>query len=113
MAGQGRTVLWSTVITVVLLAGCTQQRAMRRIERHIALHQHRPYIEVALQRRHATPGMTLDDVRVALGPPLPVRRMGSRYGLPLAEAYRVRRFGRTDTVWVFFDRDSTVVLVER
>ena len=86
---------------------------MRRIERYVAQHQRPPHIETALQRRQPAPGMTHDYVRVALGAPLPMRRTGVRYGLPIAEAYRVHQSGRTDTVWVFFDRDSTAVLIER
>ena len=113
MQDHGRTTLLGAMVAAIFIAGCAQQRTMRRVEQHIARYQHPPHIEVALLRGQAAPDMTPADVRVALGDPLPVQRTGPLYALPLAEAYRVRRYGRIDTVWVFFDRDSTVVLVER
>lgn len=103
--------LWGMM--VVLLIGCAEQRMARRVEQHIALRQPPPYVESALRHHQVVPGMTLDDVRAAIGTPLSLPRTGPHYGLAFAEAYRVRQYGRIDTVWAFFDRDSTVVLIER
>ena len=107
-----RVALWGAM-SVVLLVGCVEQRMTRRVEQYIALHQPSPYVESALRHHQVVPGMTLDEVRAAIGTPLSLSRKGPRYGFAFAEAYRVRQYGHADTVWVFFDRDSTVVLVEQ
>lgn len=73
-----------------------------------------PYIESALQAQNVVPGMTAEEVHIAAGTPLPLpRREGMDYGLGRAEAYVVHQYGRLDTVWVFFDDQNTVILVER
>lgn len=103
---------WGTMIAMLLLTGCVRQRATHRVEDYINRHQLSPHVEASLRQHRVVPGMTMDGVHAAVGTPLPLQRTGPDYGFAWAKAYNVSRYDRLETVWVFFDQDSTVALVE-
>lgn len=58
------------------------------------------------------PGISLSKARQIAGEPLPLPHAEPRYPVQHVEAYQLPIYGKMDTVWAYFDADSTLVLLE-
>lgn len=107
---------WSTLVGVVMLVavgGCAERQPVRTGLIAKEPPSRSVYIQQAMERRDIVPGMTRDDVYAAIGDPLPLQREGTTFGFPDVRAYTVFPYGEPDTVWVVYDGNGTVVIVER